>query len=162
MKIKFITKRILFFLGSIVAVFLISRLSLNYSGYCHNEGRYLSDQEKIDLAVLHIVSSYPPVIDVYDKSSESDVFVGRISPENPIKYSCVEEFYDENKNCCEISETGKNGVETPLTYKLLGSLDKYVRVEYKVKYKDLSGNMIEVVDTSFVAISNCGHAWSGI
>jgi hypothetical protein len=154
-------KVIVFLFLCLFSFFVISRVALNYSGYCYKEGRYFSDKEKIDLAVMYIVNTYPPVVDIYERSSKEDS-VGRSSPKNSIKYSSVEQFYRDNKDCCSVSKTGKKGTDVPLTHKLIGSVDKYVKIKYKVRYKDSNDNVIEVFETPFVAVSNCGHTWSGI
>ena len=160
--IKKYFKQVILLLSGLLVLTMAGRLALNYSGYCYAKGRYLSDQEHIDLAVQYIFNSYPPVVDIFERESDKLTFVDRMRPIKPIMYSSIEEFYRVNENCCEITRTGKKGYTASMSSKLAGGLDNFVRVKYRVKYEDSDGDIVEVIEESFVAMTNCGYPWSGI
>ena len=75
---------------------------LNYTGYCHAEGKYLTDGEKIRMAVADELKRYPPAI--------SSAYVGGKKlpiAANPIHYQDVNDFLRLNPACCSVSFTYK-------------------------------------------------------
>lgn len=134
---------------------------LNYTGRCSVTGRYLTDEEKIAIAVDDVYRSYPPVVDLFEKNGPEYILVGRDLPEKVVKYESVDDFLAKNKNCCAVSDVGRKGYEASLEYRLIGSLSDFVRVTYDVKYEDSDGDVVVYKEEVFVAISNCGRPWSG-
>jgi hypothetical protein len=132
---------------------------MNYTGYCHAEGRYLSDEERINLAITNILQTYPPVL------TENAVGVIHAKrPDNPIYYADIAEFKSANNNCCNITQVGPEGKNdrVSLYSRITGSISGLVHVKYLVRYKDEHGNYLSKTHETYPAITNCGAIWSGI
>ncbi|HSC74692.1 MAG TPA: hypothetical protein VLB90_00460 [Pseudomonadales bacterium] len=132
---------------------------MNYTGYCHAEGRYLSDEEKIDLAIRDILQTYPPVL------TENAVGVIHSKrPENPVYYTDITEFKSSNNNCCNITQVGPEGKNdrASLYSRITGRISGFVHVKYLVRYKDEQGTGLSKSIDTYPAITNCGAIWSGI
>lgn len=147
---------------SISAVYVVVRLGLNYSGYCYEQKRYLTDQEKIEIAVREILRFYPPTLTEYGVSQGGENVVRWFSPEKAIPYQSVEDFFKINKECCEITDYekgdfGQKGERISRLNKLLGDTSDNVRVRYRVRYFDERGSLMTRQYESYIAISNCGH-----
>lgn len=132
---------------------------MNYTGYCHAEGRYLSDEERINLAITNILQTYPPVL--------TENAVGVIhskQPENSIIYADIADFKSINKNCCEILQKTNDGegYKVSLFSKISGNISGLVYVKYLVRYRDEKGNELSKIHEVYPAITNCGAIWSGI
>lgn len=61
--------------------------TLNYNGYCYDQGRYLTKQELMDSAVRYELKYLDP------KGGD-------------VRYASVQDFYDRNENCCELEVRG--------------------------------------------------------
>lgn len=132
---------------------------MNYTGYCHAEGRYLSDEEKIDLAIKNILQTYPPVL-----TDNAAGVIHSKRPDNPAHYADINEFKSANKNCCEITQATNDGegYRVSLYSRITGSISGLVHVKYLVRYKDETGNQVLRPYETSPAITNCGSIWSGI
>lgn len=107
---------------------------LNVSGYCFETSRYLSDKEKIHIAVDYALKRG---------------FKGKID------YKNAGDFLASNPSCCEISTTiMASGVNDSLD-RVSGNLASYVYV-----LEDSFNARPEDKAMSAIAISNCGKAWS--
>lgn len=158
---KIIYKLILLTMITLVLVVIVI-LSLNYAGFCFAERRFLSDEEKIKIAIKYILSTYPPVIDLFEERNEIVVKIGRNTPADPIRYDSMEDFLSQNPSCCKITKTmERSGYTVRLEHKLLGSVNTFVELKFKVKYVDEKGIVRTAMKTRYVAVSNCGHPWSG-
>lgn len=145
-----------------VSALVVTYLALNYMGFCFKECRMLTEEEKISIAIDYVLGAYPPVIDLY-KGGEGDlVSAGRGLPDKPIYYSSVAEFISVNKNCCRVTRNGREGYTTRLEHRLVGSSNAFVEVRYAVRYLDENKAVRSEARVDFIAISNCGHPWSGI
>ena len=158
-------KRVVCVMALCAVGFSIWWMGMNYSGYCHAEGRYLSDDEKIRSAVQYVLNRYPPTISKkIEKTIDGKVHVYDhwYMPENPIKYKNVDEFLVLNPGCCELSMTMAEGL-TPLWIdRVSGIVSTYVLVLYKVRYLG-PDNIEKHADGGMgVAIQDCGKAWSGL
>lgn len=81
--------------------------AMNYAGYCHAEGRFLSDQEKIYSAVKYVMPhSYPRTIKRQRNISINGV-IGKsdylYENKKPIKYKDEQDFLALNPDCCTLS-----------------------------------------------------------
>lgn len=131
---------------------------LNYFGFCFKRLGFISNEEKISIAVEYVISTYPPVMNTR-KSGERY----RERPGSPIDYQSVSQFMRENPDCCKIIRVQeRTGYKAPMEYRLLGSISDFVEVNYKVKYLDENKKATSKDATTYVAISNCGHPWSGM
>ncbi len=76
--------------------------ALPYSGFCLPKGRFLTDQEIIDIGARDYFQRYPPPN--YAPKDGSYVEVVR-----PIAYESFEDFMSRNPNCCSVTLTGRDG-----------------------------------------------------
>ncbi|WP_161814422.1 hypothetical protein [Steroidobacter agaridevorans] len=140
-------------------LFVGLRAGLNYSGFCLEQRRWLTDREKIEIAIKRILASYPPtLIEVvtYPDGRKADRY---FQPENPVPYRSVDEFLQVNPECCEVTqrEHPKISGSISLGSRLFGITSANVRVRYQVRYLDASGRMITRIMEPYIAISNCGR-----
>lgn len=139
------------------------RAYFNYSGYCFEQGRYLSDAEKIDLAARNVMGFYRARID-YEKAREKrDISQGRPGNEQPkvyIPYQDINEFFLLNPECCKVTKEFHDGdgfVAVEFWDRITGSVSDYVTVEYFVRYRDLQGLEHRELIKTHPIISNCGR-----
>jgi hypothetical protein len=132
---------------------------MNYYGYCHAEGRFVPDAEKIDAAVTRVLWAYPPPLPIYRIENGQRKLVDIRSPANPIPYANRDEFLRENPNCCTLTDTEREGQEVTLMSRLTGKISTYVTVRYQVKYRNAAGDTIVEPSQTFRAIDNCGGAY---
>ncbi len=123
----------------------------SYFGFCHAEGRYLSDAEKIDIGIEAALASYPPPLARFDNHP----------PGYPIYYPSKEEFLRINPECCALTDSIREGQHVTFWSRLKGTNSTYVTVNYLVRYRDDSGKDVAEPASTARAISNCGHAWPG-
>lgn len=167
----------------LILVFILIRAYLLNEDICINQGRKLSDQEKIDAAVDDLLRSYPPtkVMQYFnDPTKETFVYGEKWNViDNPgvngnknriIYYFNRDHFYQQNPNCCALSDT-----EAPLKWKGL-AYDKdtwglvidlharvrwlyssWVHITYQVKYLNQYQQELSIVDEIIVPVSQCGH-----
>ena len=161
-KKKIILKTILYAVVLFILL-LAGRIWLNYIGFCFKERRFLSDEEKISIAISTTLSIYPPVVLEYGEKDGRVFCTGGYKPANPIYYKNVDEFLLENPDCCRVTEKmERSGYPIRLQLRLLGSANTFVEVKYKAKYIDANGIERSQITERYFAISNCGYAWSGI
>ena len=122
--------------------------TLSYSGFCLPEGRFLTDQEIVDIGARSYFQRYPP--------PNYGTFVKVV---RPIAYTSFEDFMSRNPDCCSVTQTGRDGGESSLFHRLMGRFAGFVRIEYKLE-NDVPGapdkNLV------WVAVTNCGIPWNGI
>jgi hypothetical protein len=162
MRVKLSLSRRLYILGSF-AIFITGAayLTLSYKGFCWEENRFLSQYEKKIYAVRYILEHYPPVLAFHGNVGNGErAFYKR--PDEPIRYRSIEEFFRINPNCCSVVEKGYKGFEPSVASKLTGSISSFVKVDFNVRYLDDKGKVSSKQHTMYLAISNCGHVWSGI
>jgi hypothetical protein len=136
------------------ALLLIAPAVLNYSGMCIPEGRWLSDEERIDIAIKQIIAP-------------KEVFLmrGVAGPREyeVVPYGSVKDFRQKNPDCCTVKFAykpqdvllidhlrGKVSFWTPVVWK---------KINYKYEgevheYNDVSG--FEGFGDPFFLMSNCG------
>lgn len=94
---------------------LIIILGLNYFDFCFNKMRFLSDDEKIKLAINEVLTEYPSKdysekfygnLPIYDQDADLHLYGYGSSggvPKHPIAYLSLEEFISLNPNCCQVT-----------------------------------------------------------
>jgi hypothetical protein len=135
---------------------------LTNTGYCHASEKYLTDEEKIRVALADLLKKYPPP--VIQKQIEPNVW-HQSFPNNPIYYRNTDEFLSLNQNCCKVFPTEKfmEGGALTLVEKLTGTATSIVEVNYLVRYRREDGNAHAIKATSRLHITNCGTSgtpWS--
>jgi len=157
-------KKALFLTFSILVICLVGLLTISFNGFCFNERRFLTDEEKIDLVLDEVIKSYPPVLVEHLTLNNGKIVSKWFHPKNAIAYKNKSEFFKINDKCCEIVNFGKGdfgleGSPIPFFSKLSGGISTFVRVRYLVRFKYSNSNKIF---ESYYAVSNCGRVWSGI
>lgn len=84
------------FSGVLVAT-AFTYASLNYSGFCFDKMRYLSDEEKFRILFAAFNSRETVPIKTKDKGTQDY---------EQIKYESFEQFIEMNPNCCTIDPGG--------------------------------------------------------
>lgn len=132
---------------------------LTYSGYCHAQGKYLTDNEKIRVAVADVLTNYPPSV-ILRKHHPDAAIEGYLPPENPIFYRDVDDFLRLNPDCCNISHISlyKGGESTVPRFfeRATGGVSSFFKVSYTVRYLDSSRTEKSNDATEYYALSNCG------
>ena len=121
---------------------------MNYTGYCHAEGRYLSDEEKIKSAVQYIVNSGSFSIKKQKNMTVNGVILevdDWYRPENPVKFKDEKEFFDANPSCCSLHLNEGEGISVNFMDRITGYLSSYVHIE---KFGEGEAD---------IAIKNCGE-----
>lgn len=150
----------------ILAVILFAA-GLSYSGFCFKEKRFLSDEEKINVAVADVLRSYPPNVpyeNVVEGGERKKIRTNR-PPKFPIPYRDIKEFFDLNPGCCKVVMQGTHDGEfagVNFFDKLFGRTSCLVEMSFVVRYRDESGVVHSHLVKTIPAISNCGYLWNNV
>jgi hypothetical protein len=89
-------------------VYVSWKATLNLKGYCKRTHQYLTDDEKLNIAINKVLASYPPFVGMLIETEDGDYSIGRVKPEQPNMYGSVEELFEVNPGCCkmDIDESG--------------------------------------------------------
>jgi hypothetical protein len=148
-------------LSPLIIVFLY--FGLNYIGFCFEQCRFLSDEEKIDGAIGVVLARMYTIRDengTYYPDPEYNIEY--LKPKKNGKYIIFSEdinnFKTENPNCCTFSKALYREKKDYYFYislrsRIFGLASDFVTVKFK--YRDLNGE--EKIDSDMVAISNCGE-----
>lgn len=129
---------------------------LNYTGYCHAAGKFLTDDEKIRMAVADVLKTYPPAVIRTPVVTDGLQFTRR--PANPIYYRDVDDFLRRNPNCCHVSlsDEGSESYEPGYLWRIVGATSGFVIVNYLVRYLDEDSTPQSKKIKATIPISNCG------
>ena len=127
---------------------------LNYTGYCSSQNRYLSDSEKITIAVENINKTPGKVFDLRNKSDQVEFPL-----ETYIPYKTTKEFLRKNINCCIVTDEADTDIipSVPFWSKVTGLHTENVKVVYKAKYKNSRDQIIWKNEAQARKINNCGE-----
>lgn len=130
---------------------------LSYAGYCHAVGKYLTDDEKIRVALVDLLKKYPPSV-ILRKHHPDATVLGYLPPENPIYYRDVDEFLALNPDCCKVNPTEKfmEGGTLTLVEKLTGTATSVIEANYLVRYRREDGKEGSIKTTGYLHITSCG------
>ena len=163
MKKRFLKFDMKYFTSVIVLfslLFFILKLIRSYNGFCTETNDYIEDEKKIENAIGHVMSLYPPVTkDIVESDGEKYLRFSRA--ENPLLYSSVAEFKKINPNCCTIQFEGRRGFSPSFYDRLSGRLSEFVKIKYLLRYYDGNSNLVSEEIVVHVGLSNCGSIWSG-
>lgn len=162
----------------VMAIALGYRGYMNYRGYCWEEGRYLTTQEKIRRTVEDVLKKYPPnilpmesimvdgkiiqvprSIEDFEKREPGRSWT-MVKPQFPIPYKDVDDFLRANPDCCEVRSAmtfdGPEGRVATFFDRLAGREFDFIKVRYLVKY--MENGKEKLTQTSYYAgLSNCGR-----
>lgn len=129
---------------------------LTNNGYCHAQGKYLTDEEKIRVALKDELKKYPPSV---IRTPNDPTKGGNLTvPSNPIYYRDVDEFLSLNPDCCKVSPTEAftEGSTVTLLEKLTGTATSVIETNYLVRYRGEDGLEHSIKTTPSLHITNCG------
>ena len=136
-------------LGIPVAILtLIS--GLNYSGFCFEEGRYLSDKERIRLIFDAINSQTSLPVLTVDRGTQYY---------DHLPYASFDDYLAENPDCCKINPGGWYDLPPPtLLDRISGEYSgKVIVINFKVRYLDENGELRMQNIKSESKSENCGE-----
>lgn len=136
---------------SVVFLYLIFVGTMNYAGFCWDQKRYLSEEEKIRIAIKGI--NELDFVYIRDKG-ESD----GSSNFDYIRYENVEEFLKKNPSCCRILYLPYKDHVPPrhLMDRIWGTSGGTVEINFRARYQDKKGEEKEGDATWYVNQQNCG------
>jgi hypothetical protein len=173
---------ILFAVILVPASLLTGTAVLNYTGYCFEQSRYLTDDERIRSTVEVLLLTYPRITYAYDqlpkvgyevvedksrccglgdisKLDESKGGVG-FDARQLILYSDIKEFYAINPDCCQFARRGLYGELVSIDElwpKITGYSAGFVSVKYRVRYRDEKGDARTKFSGWSANQTNCGR-----
>lgn len=153
---RWVTKRRHLFIF-LILIFIPTILGgLNYSGMCVIEGRWLSDEERIQL-VIHAVSSKDPNFN-YLSEKQQDEF----TRDKTLRYSNSDEFLKRNPECCKALGPNEGRPIWPSSFeaRITGSRAAVVEVKYLARLKNRNGEIVTINQVEYPFISNCGHVFT--
>ena len=142
-----------------IKIIMVGILLLNCFGFCWREFRFLSDQERIEIAVQK-------ALNFYERSGswgKTDEFInenyGDKGKFDQIPFKNIAEFFSVNPNCCKTSRTAwyPDGIHKVGVFGCLSGFSPYlVSGDFKIRYK-VDGKT-KVGTSRFVYfISSCGN-----
>lgn len=140
--------------GLLVLLLLLVMLgSLNYSGMCIPEGRWLSDKEKIRRVVNNLIINGRDVVPVETKDGAKYY--------KQIKYENEKDFFLANPDCCRSGLTLMGDYFPPqLIDRITGVYGDKVELNYNLIYIDDSGHERSQHQTSQIITSNCANLFN--
>jgi hypothetical protein len=130
---------------TVAAAIVLVVAGLSYSGFCFSNARFLSDDEKIRLAVAYVVT-------------RQSSFIEEQRAKNYASYdadlnAAVAAYLARDPSCCRIGPEGGDGYPEPTLWsKISGSISAIVVV-------DGGAPAFTSRRTAQIAITNCGRAW---
>lgn len=140
---------------------------LNFQAYCSATGKRLTDQEKIELAIISLLKYYPKtqhqLARYYD--AETRPTKEQMNEKSmPLLYRNVSDFKRLNPSCCQVTQQ-PDGFEFPratILDRASGSKSSFVSIKFLLRFKGEDGHLISRQLRFTVAIKNCGLVWNGI
>ena len=137
-------------------VYLGNLARLTHNGYCHAADKYLTDEEKIRVALEDFLKKYPPP--VIRTPVETNVWSLSV-PKKPIYYRDLNEFLSLNLDCCKFTPPAVfregNGQFT-LAERLRGVATNLINLKYSVRYYGEDNTMRSIETTGYLYITSCG------
>jgi hypothetical protein len=125
--------------------------SLNYSGMCLAEGRWLSNDEKIR-KVVEVINS-PGRVFIEDKNNNTQ-------PYQLIPYKSVDDFLEKNPDCCEVGMSLR-GDYFPPTFvdRITGVYGDKLRINYTIHFFNPPQKAQSQQQNFIAIIGNCGDLY---
>jgi hypothetical protein len=109
---------------------------LNFSGFCYPQQRWLSDTELITSAITNNLARH---------SAE----IGSLRSK---MYSSIEEFHQQNSNCCVLERWNTGPFGSPIFLRFLGVYEALVDIIYRVN----DGGGVDNFYGSMTLVNSCG------
>ncbi len=149
--------------------------ALNYSGFCFEQRRYLSDEERIrdavdgalehysDIRFVHAELPQPgyPILKNIDSGSRRGDEKGMVlKAEQLIYYRNSDEFLSVNPGCCSVTREGLYGefIYAGLFDKITGYSAGYVNLKFRVRYRDAANTVQSAFSAHSWNYTNCGKS----
>lgn len=141
--------------GVIVLALPSSCAVLNYNRVCIARAERMGDEQMIRIAVEKLLQGMRPADATYVERNGQLVRIE--SPHTVVAYADVDAFLRANPDCCRIqTELEALGRRAALEDRITGRLAGYVILHYR-EHPDHAD-----LKHAYVAVTNCGEAWSGI
>jgi hypothetical protein len=151
--------------------------TLNYSGFCFDQSRYLSKDEFIKSGISGVLGHYPSIRFV----PEGATIVGKsaahvrlnypganekgiaITASQLIPYRDAEEFTSLNPDCCSFGSRGlySDVGQTDDWMKITGYSAGFFNAKYQIRYRDSTGLVRSGWTADTFHYANCGHSNHG-
>jgi hypothetical protein len=131
---------------------IVGCASLNYSGFCFDEMRYLSDEEKLRIGFETFNSRKTVPIRTVTKDAI------HFNAYEQIKYKSFKQFMESNPNCCAINPGGPYDVAPSDFWDRITGYDTgevMVRT-FTAHYLDENGERKSEEITTTTVLQNCG------
>lgn len=136
-------------------VLIVYRIFMLESGYCSRNNSYLTDDRATELAIRHLIRTYPPTIQSEETrlvDGAARKFLRFYKPESPVHYVDIDDFRSHNPGCCVIVSAEP---ETWYEMYWLG-FTRTVYADYQVRYATETGKVRSVRVRDHVIVSTCG------
>jgi cbb3-type cytochrome oxidase subunit 3 len=142
---------------SIFVIYCAYFAYMNHKGYCFAQEKYLTDDEKIRVAIAHEIRRYPRT----ERYTDSGLLVEYLPPQNLIPYRDVDEFLTINPNCCQLRKK-RNSEQPVLLFRewTTGAVTSFASIAYQDRFLDEESNSKIILRTAYPALSNCGVPFS--
>lgn len=146
-----------FFLLLLAVPFVLG--ALNVSGMCIAEGKWLSDEEQVELAINTAwrKPEWNYLYSVIPSGKEFDKFQAN---HEHIPYANVDEFKQKNPQCCRAVGAFSSGPYWPEFWHdyAFGFRAEVVEIVYTARFKDKHNNPVNLKNyTEYRVITNCGR-----
>lgn len=147
--------------------------ALNYSGYCFDQSRYLTDDERIRSGIDAVLGNYAMIRFVPGEMPKRGSlapthrnFRGanwkgvEIAKEQLVPYRDLDEFTALNPDCCSFGRRGlyTDVSDTPFLMKLTGSSAGFFNARYQIRYRDAAGQIQSRSTGTTYHYTNCGRS----
>jgi hypothetical protein len=157
--------------------YLAGVAGLNYSGYCFDQSRYLSDTERVRAGIDAVLSHYQAIRFVPEEMPSvgkpapsnqknfraSDAKGTEITQDQLVLYRDAEEFKAINPDCCNFGRQDLYGEvgDTEFWWKITGFSAGFFNARYQIRYRDSTGQVHSRWTGSTFHYANCGHSNQG-
>lgn len=133
-------------------------LTLNYTGFCVSEFRYVPDAEKIRRVVSGLIRG-----GVTRGFADKDGQLVEIGSVTTLPYANVEEFFAVNEDCCQMGPVVGEGYYPPtFARRLAGVLSDIVSVRYLKRTQDEAGIVTAEEVLEQFSVGPCGRVVSNV
>jgi hypothetical protein len=128
---------------------IVGCASLNYSGFCFDKNRYLSDEEIFRMQFDSLSKQKTVPIKTKDKGTQRY---------EQVKYESFEQFMEMNPNCCAIDPGGPYEVGHSYFFDRITGYDsgRVLVSTFALRYLDENGEQKSQEITTEYVLQNCG------
>jgi hypothetical protein len=129
--------------------------TLDFSGMCLAQGRWLSKDERIRL----FTSNFRGHADLNYLLEQSSSMHDEFAQYEPVPYKDSQDFLSSNPDCCEAIGSYSDGPIWRATFldRIFGLRADVLRIRYTARFLDRGGKLHELKDyTEYPVITNCG------